>query len=119
MTTPAYLKSHLPHTWPVFFARHGNFTAVQQQAIPPILAGKNVLISAATAAGKTEAAIAPLLERHLFGETTVQTTPALGILYICPTRALVRDLYERLAPPLQSLRISLLMKSGDTGPVPI
>ncbi|MCA9997665.1 MAG: DEAD/DEAH box helicase, partial [Anaerolineales bacterium] len=59
------LKTQLAHTWPVVFARHGNFTAVQQQAIPPILAGNNTLVIAATASGKTEAVIAPLLERLL------------------------------------------------------
>ena len=63
--SPADLKTRLPHTWPAFFARHGNFTDVQLSAIPPILDGENTLIMAATAAGKTEAAIAPLLERHL------------------------------------------------------
>ena len=116
MTDPAHLKTRLPRTWPVFFARHGNFTPVQIQAIPPILDGENTLIIAATAAGKTEAAIAPLLERHVLGALTPQA-PTLTILYICPTRALVRDLYERLALPLADLGVDLSMKSGDTGPV--
>lgn len=38
----------------MFFARHGQFTAVQQQAIPPIVAGKDALVITATASGKTE-----------------------------------------------------------------
>jgi len=118
MVDPIHLKDQLSHTWPAFFARHGNFTPVQQQALPPILAGKNTLVIAATASGKTEAALAPLLERHLFGDDSVANPqPALRILYICPTRALVRDLYERLAPPLQTLGVTVMMKSGDTGPV--
>lgn len=108
------LQKRLPRTWPVFFARHGNFTPAQAAAIPSILAGENTLIIAATAAGKTEAALAPLLERQIFGED--QPT-GLAILYICPTRALVRDLYERLAHPLELLQVALSMKSGDTGPV--
>ena len=116
MITPHILKTRLPRTWPIFFARHGNFTPVQMQAIPPILDGHNTLIIAATAAGKTEAAIAPLLERHVLGTPSPQT-PTLTILYICPTRALVRDLYERLALPLAALGVNLSMKSGDTGPV--
>lgn len=114
MTHAYQLQQQLPRTWPVFFARHGNFTPIQQQAIPPILAGENTLISAATASGKTEAALAPLLERHLFG---AMQPNGLAILYICPTRALVRDLYERLAHPLALLAVTLSMKSGDTGPV--
>lgn len=115
---PADLKAQLPHTWPVFFARHGNFTPIQTQAIAPILAGINTLVTAATAAGKTEAAIAPLLERHVLAEAGDRAALPLRLLYICPTRALVRDLYERLARPLQSLGVTLLRKSGDTGPVP-
>ena len=113
------LQKQLPHTWPVFFARHGNFTPIQQQAMPSILQGDNTLIIAATAAGKTEAALAPLLERYAFhrNELAGEKTKGLCILYICPTRALVRDLYERLAHSLDLLHVSLSMKSGDTGPV--
>ncbi|MCZ7669505.1 MAG: hypothetical protein M5U34_21170 [Chloroflexi bacterium] len=29
------VKELIPHTWPLFFARHGRFTPIQQQAIPP------------------------------------------------------------------------------------
>jgi ATP-dependent Lhr-like helicase len=116
MTDPLALKSRLLHTWTPFFARHGNFTPVQLAAIPPILDGENVLVISATASGKTEAAVAPLVERHCLG-TNPPAAPGLRILYICPTRALVRDLYERLKEPLAALKISLSMKSGDTGPV--
>ncbi len=111
-------RSQLPYTWSAFFARHGSLTSVQQQAIPLILAGHNTLVIAPTASGKTEAVIAPLLERHVLGgDAPAGSEPALRILYICPTRALVRDLYERLAPPLAQLQVTLGMKSGDTGPV--
>jgi ATP-dependent Lhr-like helicase len=119
MTDPAVLKAQLPRTWPVFFAHHGSFTVTQQQVIPRVLAGHNTLVVAATAAGKTEAAIAPLLERHVLSADARHAAPALRILYVCPTRALVRDLYERLALPFQNLGVSLIMKSGDTGPVSI
>lgn len=111
-------RRSLQHTWSSFFARHGSLTPVQQQAIPPILDGDNTLVIAPTASGKTEAVIAPLLERHVLGgAASADGDPSLRILYICPTRALVRDLYERLAPPLAQLQVILGMKSGDTGPV--
>lgn len=116
---PAALKAQLPHTWRAFFARHGKFTPIQVQAIPPILAGRNTLVVAATAAGKTEAAIAPVLERHVLAGEPLRASLPLRVLYVCPTRALVRDLYERLAQPLESLGVTLMRKSGDTGPVPI
>ncbi|MCB0117180.1 MAG: DEAD/DEAH box helicase, partial [Caldilineaceae bacterium] len=94
MTSPLLLKSRLRHTWTAFFARHGNFTPVQAAAIPPILDGENVLVISATASGKTEAAVAPLLERHCLGPNAPDEAQ-LRVLYVCPTRALVRDLYER------------------------
>jgi ATP-dependent helicase Lhr and Lhr-like helicase len=114
MSDPRLLKARLPRTWPLFFARHGQFTEVQTRAIPPILDGEDTLITAPTASGKTEAVIAPLLERYCLEQPAVGE---LRVLYICPTRALVRDLYERLAPPLATLGVHLSMKSGDTAPV--
>ena len=117
---PFHPQSSLRHTWPVFFARHGSLTRTQQEAIPPILAGRNTLVIAATASGKTEAVLAPLLERHILTVARQGgNDPALRLLYICPTRALVRDLYERMQPFLAALHISVVMKSGDTGPVPV
>ncbi len=114
----AQIKRRLLLAWSPFFARHGSLTPVQQQAIPSILDGHNTLVIAPTASGKTEAVLAPLLERHVLGaEASRSGEPELRILYICPTRALVRDLYERLAPPLAQLQVILGMKSGDTGPV--
>lgn len=106
------LKAALPRTWPVFFGRHGHFTPVQLAAIRPILDGHDTLIGAPTAGGKTEAVIAPLLER-----LPQDAAPGLRILYICPTRALARDLYERLHRPLAEMRVTLGLKTGDTGPV--
>jgi ATP-dependent Lhr-like helicase len=114
-SSAARLKAALPRVWTAFFARYGNFTPIQQHAMPAILDGENLLLIAPTAGGKTEAAIAPLLERILHAHA--DRNAALRVLYICPTRALVRDLYERLRRPLATLRIDLGMKTGDTGPV--
>lgn len=107
------VKDRIPNTWPLFFRRHGHFTSIQHQAIPPILEGRDVLVVAATATGKTEAVVAPLLERYW----PSLRQPALTILYICPTRALVHDLYARLQPSLEGAGISIAMKTGDTGPL--
>lgn len=110
MLSPSEVKSQIPHTWPLFFRQHGRFTPIQQQAIPPILEGRDVLAVAATASGKTEAIIAPLVERYW--RSLRQS--GLTILYICPTRALVRDLYERIQPILAEVDIAVGMKTGDT-----
>lgn len=107
---PHALKSALPHTWSAFFGRHGNFTPAQLAAIPPLLAGENVLLCAPTASGKTEAALAPLIERHL---PPVRPTPCLTILYLLPTRALINDMWTRLHAPLDALHISCAVKTHD------
>ncbi len=115
MLTPPEVKARIPRTWPLFFARHGRFTPIQQQAIPPILDGHDTLVIAATASGKTEAVIAPLLERlwHEMHSPLATRHSPLILLYICPTRALVRDLYERLKPVLADTGITIGMKTGD------
>ena len=120
---PQAIKEQIPHTWSLFFARHGRFTPVQLQAISPILNGRHTLLIAATASGKTEAVLAPLLERNWQSlhslSSPLPRSPAsspfspLRLLYICPTRALVRDLYERLQPILADTGITIGMKTGD------
>ncbi len=105
------LKDRLPRTWSVFFAQHGNFTPAQLAAAPLILDGADVVLCAPTASGKTEAAIAPLIERHI----PPNPDSALYLLYLTPTRALVNDLYERLHLQLSELRLRLGIRTGDRG----
>ena len=102
------IKAKLRLTWHPFFSRFGKFTEVQKECIPEILNKKNLIICSQTASGKTEAVMAPLIERHL-----QEKWAGLSILYITPTRALVNDLYERLLSPLEQLNISLSRKTGD------
>lgn len=108
--TPLRSKRDSPRTWPAFFERHGSFTSVQQATIPLVLDGHNVMVCAPTASGKTEAVVAPLLERHC---PPVRPPDTLRLLYLTPTRALVNDLYARLAHPLATLRISLGVRTHD------
>jgi ATP-dependent Lhr-like helicase len=111
MTTPALtLKSRLPRTWSPFFARHGNFTPAQMVAMPLLLDGQNVMLCAATASGKTEAALAPLIERRLPPD---RGALRLTLLYLLPTRALITDIAHRLDAPLERLRVRLAVKSRD------
>jgi ATP-dependent RNA helicase RhlE len=61
-------------------------TPVQQQAVPAILAGRDVLVAAQTGTGKTAGFVCPLLDRLVAG-------PAVGInqvraLILVPTREL-------------------------------
>ena len=111
MTEPArLLKARLGRTWPAFFARYGAFTPAQLAAIPALLDGHNVILCAATAGGKTEAALAPLIERHVLPQRTEQQ---LAIVYLLPTRALIGDIANRLAAPLERLRVRMAVKTRD------
>ena len=64
---------------------------VQEACIDPILAGKDVVILAETAGGKTEAAFFPLISRMLS-----EHWGGLSILYISPLRALLNNQGARL-----------------------
>ena len=102
------LKNKLKRTWITFFGRFGKLLPIQEKTIPLILKGKNAIIISSTASGKTEAVVAPLIERCL-----KENWEGLSILYISPTRALVNDMYYRLKEQLKELNISLSSKTGD------
>ncbi|KAF1047056.1 DEAD/DEAH box helicase [Xylophilus sp.] len=79
-------------------------TAVQAQAIPPALAGADLLATAPTGSGKTAAFALPLLQRLLRPAAAGQT-PSLRALVLVPTRELahqagtvLRDLARQLQP---------------------
>ena len=102
------LKKKLKRTWTIFFSRYGKLLPIQLKTIPVVLEGKNAIIVSSTASGKTEAVVAPLIERHL-----KENWKDLSILYISPTRALVNDMYYRLKEQLDDLNVSLSLKTGD------
>ncbi len=68
-------------------ARFASPTPIQAQAIPPALAGRDVIGCAATGTGKTAAYLLPLVER-LAGE------PGPAGLVLAPTRELVQQIAE-------------------------
>ncbi|MHB1677821.1 MAG: DEAD/DEAH box helicase [Sulfuriferula sp.] len=80
----------------------------QELAIPLILnADKDVIIAAATAAGKTEAAFLPALT-HL-----LQTNQTGLIVYISPLKALINDQFGRLERLCEQLDIPVWPWHGD------
>ncbi|MEJ7615378.1 MAG: DEAD/DEAH box helicase [Pyrinomonadaceae bacterium] len=103
----------LPHTWDALLARFGRLTDIQAKAIGPLLAGRNCMLVSATASGKTEAALAPLLERQLQKRFRAGRRAGLQTLFIVPTRALTRDLARRLEEPLAKLALTLGIKTSD------
>src|SRR3984957_12594125 len=66
-------------------------TAIQREAIPPLLEGKDVLGQAATGTGKTAAFALPLL--HRLGEP-VEGERAVRGLILVPTRELAMQVAE-------------------------
>jgi ATP-dependent Lhr-like helicase len=102
------IKRRLQKTWFYFFNRFGHLSPVQEAVIPKVLEGKNLIVCSPTASGKTEAIVAPVVERLLKDDIG-----GLKVLYITPTRALANDLFIRLNEPLLNLGIKLRVKTGD------
>jgi ATP-dependent Lhr-like helicase len=111
----------LPHTFDALLSRFGRLTEIQALALEPLLAGRNCVLAAATASGKTEAALAPMLERDLRQRVKESSRRAAQrtktklprVLYVVPTRALARDMARRLEQPFRKLVISMAVKTGD------
>lgn len=83
-------------------------TDPQQDVIPRILAGDNVLLLSPTGSGKTEAAILPIFHRII----TERPQP-VSTLFITPLRALNRDLLERLVGYGRELGIRIQVRHSD------
>ena len=129
----AHLRNALVCTWHAFFARFPHLRDIQKAAIMPILSGESVVVNAPTASGKTEAIMAPVLERylrnchekkrcHATAATPSRTAGAKGhtdngkgpaILIVAPTKALCNDLCRRLKSPVEMLGLSVTIRTGD------
>ncbi len=105
---PSEIKGRLRYTWFPFFSRFGKFTPIQEEAIPFVLNGENLVLISPAASGKTEAVVAPLVEQMI-----EKGKKDFAILYISPTRALVNDLFRRLEEPFKLLNLPLAVKTGD------
>lgn len=87
---------------------------VQARAVEPILAaGPDVLITASTAGGKTEAAFLPVFS-HLVERRADGGEPAgVEVLYLSPLKALINDQLRRLEPLGEALGIPVHPWHGD------
>lgn len=68
-----------------------NLRPTQLEAIEPIQTGRHCLLLAPTAGGKTEAAIIPVLSRMVS-----EGWEGASVLYVCPIKALLNNLEQRL-----------------------
>lgn len=82
---------------------------LQEAAVGPILRGKDALLLAPTAGGKTEAASFPVLTR-----AENEGWRGLSVLYVCPLRALLNNLEPRLQTYASWLGRRAELWHGDT-----
>lgn len=109
----ALARRRLRYTWRPFFSRFGRLTEVQIQAVPKVLDGINVVVTAPTASGKTEAVVGPVAERCM-----TERWDGLSVVYIVPTRALANDTLERIEGPLRDMGLITVLKHGDKPQLP-
>jgi superfamily II DNA/RNA helicase len=103
----------LPNTYRAFYGAFATLRPFQREVIRPILQGQDVIVQAATGSGKTEAVLAPCLER------VIGSGRSDAILYIVPTRALAQDLRRRLETILhERLGLHLGIRTGDVKRLP-
>ncbi|MGB3520646.1 MAG: DEAD/DEAH box helicase [Mycobacterium sp.] len=97
------VQYHLANT-----LRWSGLRPTQAEAVAPILAGRDTLVLAPTAGGKTEAAAFPLLSRM-----AEEDWQGVSVLYVCPLRALLNNLQPRLHGYAQWLGRSAAIWHGD------
>ena len=106
---PAFERLARPIQQILWDMRWPSLRAVQEEAIHEILGGEaDLIISAQTAAGKTEAAFLPILSRmHENPAGSVQT------LYVGPLKALINDQFRRLERLCERAEIPVHRWHGD------
>ncbi|MGB3768592.1 MAG: DEAD/DEAH box helicase, partial [Phormidesmis sp.] len=84
---------------------------VQELSSHALLDGKNAVILAPTAGGKTEASIFPMLAQLMEREPE-----GVGLLYIAPIKALLNNQAERLGLYTEMVGLSRFLWHGDVKP---
>ena len=83
---------------------------IQENSIPPILrCDSDVIVSAATAGGKTEAVFLPVLTNILQNKKK----DGFQVLYISPLKSLINDQYRRLDDMTQEMCLNITPWHGD------
>lgn len=83
---------------------------LQATAVRPLLEGEDAILLAPTAGGKTEASMLPTFSRMLS-----EPWAGLSVLYVCPIKALLNNLHERLAGYAGLLGRTAGLWHGDIG----
>ncbi|WP_437563609.1 DEAD/DEAH box helicase [Sorangium sp. So ce542] len=91
-------------------------TPIQQQAIPPILEGNDVLGCAQTGTGKTAAFALPILQR--LAQSGAPTQRGLRVLVLTPTRELAAQVGESFTTYGKNLGLRTAVVFGGVGQRP-
>lgn len=86
------------------------FREIQNKTIPPILDGKNLLLIAGTASGKTEAVMIPVLNELL------KLGAGVRCLYFAPLKSLINDIAARLEIFFRPFGLYVGKWHGDLSP---
>ncbi len=81
---------------------------VQEMTIEPVLTGRDAVVLAPTAGGKTEAAMLPVLSRIL-----AERWEPVPVLYVCPLKALLNNQEPRIERMARSLGLGVAVWHGD------
>ena len=87
------------------------FYKFQEEAINHITFGDNVVITAPTASGKTEAFVVPIIQR--IGNSNYSST-AIQAIFVYPTKSLSRDQFPKILEFADKLGIRCAVFDGDT-----
>ncbi|MBD3406212.1 MAG: DEAD/DEAH box helicase [Candidatus Lokiarchaeota archaeon] len=91
----------------------GNLYRFQEEAFDAIQSGKNAVIAAPTAQGKTEGFILPIIQK--LTETIQESfmNPGVRALLIYPTKALARDQFEKIKQMCEKSSLTVSIFDGD------
>lgn len=92
---------------------YSNPTPIQKAAIPPVLAGRDILGLAQTGTGKTAAFVLPVLQRLLTGPRK-----QLRALIVAPTRELAEQIHENIAMMARMTGLKSAVVYGGVGKQP-
>jgi DEAD/DEAH box helicase domain-containing protein len=91
----------------------------QEEAVKKILQGNDVVITAPTASGKTEAFCIPILQKIAeglprFGSLRTGEGGKISAIFVYPTKALSRDQLPKIKELAEPLGIKVAVLDGDT-----
>lgn len=87
------------------------FYKFQEEAIYNIISGNDIVITAPTASGKTEAFVIPIIQKIIDERSFNQTIKAI---FVYPTKSLSRDQYPKIKEITDKLGICCDVFDGDT-----